>query len=152
MQEINIYELTKTPWTKAFPKLIETISSKGNKVVVLCKNPENLQEVDSLLWTFEQLSFLPHVTESDPMIDQSPVLLVANDKEKAIKFANIFALSHLEIPNDYINQEGKFLLMFESENEMQKSLVEQTEQQALDKGMKISRFIQTEKGWGRVEK
>ena len=151
MQEINIYELTKTPWTKAFPKLVETISSKGNKVVVLCKNSESLQEMDNLLWTFEQLSFLPHVTENDPMIDQTPVLLVANNEAIAKKFSNIFALSHLEIPDEYLDQNGKFLLMFESENEVQKSLVDKAEKQANEKGMKVSKFIQTEKGWGRVE-
>lgn len=151
MQEINIYELTKTPWTKAFPKLVETISSKGNKVVVLCKNSESMQEMDGLLWTFEQLSFLPHVTENDKMIEETPVLLVANDNSKAKEFSNIYALSNLEIPGEFHTQPGKFLLMYESQNEMQKSMVEQTEKIANDRGMKISKFIQTEKGWGKVE-
>lgn len=151
MQEINIYELTKTAWTKAFPKLVETISSKGNKVVVLCKNPESMQEMDNLLWTFEQLSFLPHVTENDPMIDQTPVLLVSNDDSKAKNFSNIYALSHLEIPDAYLEQSGKFLLMFESENELQKALVEKAEKTAAENGMKVSKYIQTEKGWGKAE-
>lgn len=152
MQEVNIYELTKTPWVKAFPKLVETISSKGNKVSVLCKNPESMQEMDNLLWTFEQLSFLPHVTENDQMIDQTPVLLASKDATRAKSFSNIYALSHLEIPEEYMDQDGKFLLMFESQNETQKLLVDQALGIANKKGMKVTRFIQTEKGWGKVEK
>lgn len=47
----------------------------GHRVNVYCTDPGRLQRFDSLLWSFEPASFIPHVTAGDPMAAHAGVIL-----------------------------------------------------------------------------
>lgn len=63
--EVSIYQLSNQPFSKAFPKLLETITGRDMRIMVWCKDAESLKKCDNLLWGFEQLSFLPHQLKGD---------------------------------------------------------------------------------------
>ena len=51
---------------------------RGRKVVVHASDPAVLSRFDQALWTFDPLSFVPHVLATDPLADQTAVLLTAD--------------------------------------------------------------------------
>ncbi len=81
MQAI-IYIADEADFAKVLPKALEAIIAKQNRVLVYCADKKRLGELDNYLWSFEQLSFLPHVTEDDELQEETPILL-AGTFEKA---------------------------------------------------------------------
>ena len=59
-------------------KIIKKYYNGGHKIIVKSNDQEFIDGINKLLWTFEQLSFIPHSTniEYDPT---TPVLLYKND-------------------------------------------------------------------------
>lgn len=47
----------------------------GHRVYIHTESPEQTQELDTLLWTFQQNSFVPHETVQDAGDNKPPVLL-----------------------------------------------------------------------------
>ena len=73
MPEINIYKTTEI--SKVLPKLVENIVTQGKKIYLYCDSHEQEQDLDYLLWSYSQLSFIPHGTTSDHYISDQVVLL-----------------------------------------------------------------------------
>jgi len=76
MQAI-IYQSALPDIAKGLAKLIETIWLKSNKLLIYSSNKELLQRMDEILWTYEQLSFLPHVFQDDEIASKTPVVLTS---------------------------------------------------------------------------
>jgi DNA polymerase III subunit chi len=143
MSEANFYELTKTPFFKALPKLIESVSSKGNNVLILCKNEEEVREFDNLLWTYEQLSFLPHVTNEDPDLSDTPVVISTRPINDGRTFVLVSA--SLFLPND-LSTFSKILVMYRKDNPEQIDQANCIETDLKNKSYKINKFIQNSSG------
>jgi len=77
MQAI-IYQSALPDIAKGLAKLIETIWLKSNKLLIYSSNKELLQRMDEILWTYEQLSFLPHVFQDDEIASKTPVVLTSD--------------------------------------------------------------------------
>jgi DNA polymerase-3 subunit chi len=115
MTEANIYTLTKTPWQKAFPKLLEQIVANKNRVHVICDNDNFMADLDELIWTFEQLSFIPHATMKDHNFKQSPILL--STEEENSNQATILAVTGKKIPGNVKSYE-KLIYMYHEEDKL----------------------------------
>ena len=50
----------------------------GRKLIVYAPTPKLADEFDRLLWTFSQLSFVPHVKAAHPLAAETPIV-IAND-------------------------------------------------------------------------
>ena len=111
MTEANIYQLSKSLWVKSFPKLLEGIVNRGNKVLVYCESDEFMAKLDDLLWTFEQLAFLPHATYKDERKEEQPILL--NTTESNPNNSNVLAIAGKFLPKELTKFE-KIVLMYES--------------------------------------
>jgi DNA polymerase-3 subunit chi len=57
---VNFYETTQEPIEKVLPKIVEKIYVSQKRCLILCKDMEQVQSLNTLLWTYSQLSFLPH--------------------------------------------------------------------------------------------
>jgi len=57
----------------------------GRRLVVYSSMPDVLREVDHWLWRFEPTAFVPHLTDDDPLADQTPVLLCAADPQRHLE-------------------------------------------------------------------
>lgn len=75
MQEINIYKITQNTFSKVFTKVVETAVSQDKRCYVLCKDEEEVKKIDYLLWSYSQLSFIPHGTISDNYHEDQIVLI-----------------------------------------------------------------------------
>jgi DNA polymerase-3 subunit chi len=73
VSEINIYKTTEI--NKVLPKLVENIIAQGKKIYLYCDSPEQEKSLDHLLWSYSQLSFIPHGTISDPYPGDQVLLL-----------------------------------------------------------------------------
>ena len=88
-------------------KIIKKYHEIGHRILVSSSNTKLLDDVNKLLWTFEQLSFIPHSTnlDLDPL---TPVLLTETGyKNDSIikKDYNVFMNLDDQAKTDYHNHE-----------------------------------------------
>ena len=103
-------------------KIIKKFYEEGKKILVSSKNSILIDNLNKLLWTFEQLSFIPHSTSKD-YDSFTPVLLTETGyKNDSIikKDYNIFINLDDEVKTDYHNYE--IVIELVSGNEHQKNL------------------------------
>ena len=51
----------------------------GRKLIVYAPSPKLADDFDRLLWTFSQLSFVPHVKASHPLAAETPIVIASDD-------------------------------------------------------------------------
>ena len=103
-------------------KIIKKFYEEGKKILVSSKNSILIDDLNKLLWTFEQLSFIPHSTSKD-YDSFTPVLLTETGYENDSiikKDYNIFINLDDEVKTDYYNYE--IVIELVSGNEHQKNL------------------------------
>ena len=69
------------------PGLLHKVVQAGHRVLVCCPTRQRAEELDTLLWTFHPVSFLPHATTADVMAARQPVLLA--DEESNLNNADV---------------------------------------------------------------
>ena len=65
-------------------RVIRKARAAGKRAVVYTRHAERLAQIDSVLWTFSALDFVPHVYVDSPLAAATPVLL-ASDAASAPK-------------------------------------------------------------------
>ena len=75
MAEIRFYHLTQTPLEGALPTMLERTLERGQRAVVRGGHAGRLRFLDSLLWTANEASFLPHGIDGDPEPGRHPIWL-----------------------------------------------------------------------------
>ena len=80
MTDVGFYHLTRTPLERALPKLLERVLAGGMRAVVVSGSAERVEALNAALWTYEQLSFLPHGSAKDGQAEDQPVWLTTEDE------------------------------------------------------------------------
>lgn len=80
MTRVDFYLLEGGDRNRAVCRLAHKAHGLGHRIYILADNPQQAVELDYLLWTFTDLSFVPHAlhspdADSDPDL---PVLIGAN--------------------------------------------------------------------------
>ena len=65
MSEIGFYHLLTTPLERALPRLLERACSQGHRIVIRAASSERVEHLNALLWTYDEVSFLPHGSARD---------------------------------------------------------------------------------------
>jgi len=78
MTQIQFYHLTATPLERALPKLLEKAYASGFKILLVAGSDERVDQLNQSLWTYAQLSFLPHGSVKDGNVEKQPILLVSS--------------------------------------------------------------------------
>ena len=89
---ISFYHLTSTPMQRALPKLLEKIVGSGHRALVVTSSEEEAEQLNQLLWTYDQDSFLPHGSLKDGRAEDQPILL--SSEAKPLNNANILLITH----------------------------------------------------------
>jgi len=89
------YHLEGSTIENVLPELLEKTLTKGWRALVKLPK-EMLKEMDDLLWTFRDDSFLPHGRDDEPMADWQPILLSA-EADDAKGFDAVFLIGGAEI-------------------------------------------------------
>lgn len=59
-------------------RVIRKARAAGKRAVVYTRDADRLAQIDSVLWTFSALDFVPHVYVDSPLAGSTPVLLAAD--------------------------------------------------------------------------
>jgi DNA polymerase-3 subunit chi len=73
--EFWFYHLESQPLEAVLPLLLEKTLERGWRASVRFSTPEQLDTIDSALWTYREGSFLPHGTARDGHAARQPVFL-----------------------------------------------------------------------------
>ena len=75
MAEIWFYHLERRPLEAVLPLLLERSLARGWSAVVQAASGKKLEEIDALLWTYADDSFLPHARAGEGDAARQPVYL-----------------------------------------------------------------------------
>lgn len=73
--EIWFYHLERSTLEQVLPGLLEKCRERGWRALVRVADPVRLEQLDELLWTFRDDSFLAHGRAGEPEAARQPVLL-----------------------------------------------------------------------------
>ena len=79
MTKVDFYHLQKQTLEEVLPKLLEKAYETGKKVKVKVGNEERVEFINSLLWTYNDFSFLPHGSKKDGNAALQPIWLSVED-------------------------------------------------------------------------
>jgi DNA polymerase III subunit chi len=80
LAEVLFYHLEHRPLDDVLPSLIEKTIERGWRAVIQAGNPERVEALDQLLWTFKEGSFIPHGTAKAGHAAHQPVFLTAGNE------------------------------------------------------------------------
>ncbi len=79
MTEVLFYHLERRGLDDVLPDLVEKSLERGWRAVIRAESAERASAVDSLLWTYEEQSFLPHAQAGDGDAARQPVLITTEE-------------------------------------------------------------------------
>lgn len=77
--EVLFYQLDRHPLERVLPGLLERSLDRGWRVVVQTGSNERLAALDTLLWTYNEESFLPHGGAKDGPPAMQPIFLTTEE-------------------------------------------------------------------------
>ena len=98
-------------------RLIRKAQAANTKLVVLAEDREQLNNIDSLLWTFSEQDFLPHVIAGDSLAAQTPIILT-DDCEKALPHHHALVNLSRRTPEFFARFERMFELVSNDEQDL----------------------------------
>ena len=103
---IGFYQLTSTSVETALPKLLNLTLEAGKRGLVKLGSDSSLLDLDDLLWTYDNYSWLPHGSKEDKYSSFNPIW-ITTDLENPNKSEFVFMLDDYE-SNDLVGFERCF--------------------------------------------
>lgn len=82
MGEVWFYHLERASLNETLPPLLEKTLQRGWRALVRLGSRERLESLDSLLWTYDAESFLPHGPDDAGEPERQPILLTLEGKNR----------------------------------------------------------------------
>ena len=79
MTETLFYHLERRTLEDVLPGLIEKTLERGWRAVIRTESSERSDAIDTLLWTYDDQTFLPHAQSGDGDPKRQPVLITVED-------------------------------------------------------------------------
>ena len=115
MTEVLFYHLERQPLERVLPILVEKSLERGWRAAIRTGKTERVRDLDEMLWTYAETSFLPHSNENDSELDQEPALITTSDQ-----FANaphvIFLVERAGFPES-LNAFERVVYMFDGRDD-----------------------------------
>ncbi|MDD4556753.1 MAG: DNA polymerase III subunit chi [Alphaproteobacteria bacterium] len=89
MTRVDFYHLQTQTLDNVLPKLVERAYDTGKKIKIKIGKEENIEKLNSLLWTYQEQSFLPHGSKKDGFSEMQPIFL-SSDEENPNKSEILF--------------------------------------------------------------
>lgn len=74
---IDFYHLERISLDKALPLILEKAIKSGQKILIKTEMAERAEYINTLLWTYDPGSFLPHGIEKEGYVEQQPIFITA---------------------------------------------------------------------------
>jgi len=117
--QVHFFVLNKSDdFKKSICQIIKIYYKQKYKIVVRVNDEPLLNNLNSMLWTFEQISFIPHCTKED--FDEDASVLLCDDKYNynTNKYKVLF---NLNIENKEKSNDFEILIEIVTQNELQKN-------------------------------
>ena len=82
-----------------------TVYRRGMSLALWCRDERRLRDLDSLLWRFDDLAFLPHVRAESPLAAETPICWSTDLKALS---GDVLLLLDDELPADWQTEFGRF--------------------------------------------
>lgn len=79
MTDIRFYHMTLKTLEKALPELLAKALERYPRIVVKAADADQVATLDTLLWTYDPASFMPHGAAADEFAAEQPVFLTTED-------------------------------------------------------------------------
>ena len=112
--EVWFYHLERSPLERVLPGLLEKTLKKGWKALIRTRERGRADDLDQLLWTYRDDSFLPHGLAAEPLAERQPVL-ITTDEANANGAEALFLLDGAE-PGSLAGFE-RCIILFEGRDE-----------------------------------
>ncbi len=80
MTEVSFYHLQRAPLERALPRLMDRVLKSGLRAVILAGSAERVEQLNTLLWTFDAGSFLAHGSAEDGPGGDQPIYLTTEEE------------------------------------------------------------------------
>jgi len=117
MTETLFYHLERRALEDVLPGLVEKSLQRGWRAAIRTDSSERSDALDSLLWTYDDQSFLPHAQMGDGEPADQPVLITVEKGNP--NAADIFFYVGGALPEDWAGLSGlaRVVLLFDGRNE-----------------------------------
>tara|TARA_Y100001970_G_scaffold267306_1_gene357118 strand:+ start:310 stop:768 length:459 start_codon:yes stop_codon:yes gene_type:complete len=79
--EIRFYHLTRRTLGEVLPVMLErTVIRDGRRALVIAGSPEQVEDLNAHLWTYNDRVFLPHGSKADGHAPLQPIWLTSKDE------------------------------------------------------------------------
>lgn len=146
MAEVGFYHLLSTPLERALPKLLERARAQGYPIVVRAGSAERVAQLDSILWTYEEASFLPHGTARDGAAAAHPICLTERD-DNPNQATMLVLIDGLEAAD--LSAFARSADIFDGNDESAVEAARGRWRRAREAGHNLTYWQQTETGWER---
>lgn len=143
MAEVLFYHLQAQPLEEILPGLLERCMARDWRVVVESGALDQLEEIDNLLWTYQEESFLPHGIDGNEFASEQPILLTGtgtNTNNAQIRFL----IHDAELPDDMSYE--RVVLLFDGFDELSVRNARQHWKALKDTEHKLTYWQQNEAG------
>lgn len=79
MSRIDFYHIQTTDLEHTLPILLDKAYALQKKILVKIGTPERLDYINTMLWTYDDDSFLPHGAKSDGNAELQPIWLTSGE-------------------------------------------------------------------------
>lgn len=144
MTAVGFYHLQSLTLDRALPQLLEKAYAAGYRVVLIAGSVERVDHLNTLLWTFNDATFLPHGSAKDGNAPQQPIWLTVEDENP--NDADMLVLVD-GVMSRQLDRYKRVLDVFDGNDETAVASARQRWQQAKAAGYELTYWQQTEKGW-----
>ena len=116
MTETLFYHLERRSLEDVLPGLVEKSLQRGWRAAINTDSSERSDALDTLLWTYDDQSFLPHAQLGDGKAEDQPVLITVEEGNP--NAAQIFFYVGGAMPADWNSLSGlaRVVLLFDGRN------------------------------------
>lgn len=146
MTEINFYVSSSSSVNsiyKLLPPLLTKIIQQKHKVLIACKDQQQMQSLDKFLWEFDKDEFLPHGTNLQENATEQPILIT--DESQNLNLADILICLSGKQVNDFSSYLKVFDLFEGTEQQKQQGRIRWKEYK--DKGYELSYYTSVNGKW-----
>ena len=143
MAAIAFYHLESSPLERVLPKLLEKTLGAGKRAVVLAGSEERVEALCSLLWTYDQDSWLPHGSAKDGTPEDQPVWLTAEDEN--LNGASFLFLTD-GAASEHVKDYERCFELFDGNNEAAVDAARQRWTAYKEQGHELTYWQQTDRG------
>jgi DNA polymerase III subunit chi len=140
---IGFYHLQRSSLEEALPRLLAKVLEGGHRAVVMAGSAERVAYLDSLLWTWDPDSWLPHGTARGGDAELQPIFLT--DRDENPNDADVLVLTD-GVVSDQLAGFARCLTVFDGKDEAVVQAARVLWKEWKDRGYDLTYYQQTERG------